>query len=215
MKMKDNFIIALACLCAISMYRSCDMKKRLELSNSEVLELIDYQSAMTVQINEQGREINKQKAIYLSEKSKNESLVDKIKKLESTISKYEVATRTVVREIKVPLLKTDTIYLNGDTLQKSPFRLEDSNFSISGYATSSELFIDSLWLEDKLTLQHKWERKNILSKKQYVIEAYNENPYVQIRGMNNYTFYEEKKWHERRGVNILVGFLIGSAINSR
>lgn len=215
MSVKDNFILALACFAAISMYRGCDLNKQLIGSEKEVLGLIGNQSGMSVKINEQGKEIAEQKALYLDERAKNETLFERIKKLESTVSNYTVNTKTVIERVKVPILKTDTVRENGEAFERHSFDYAEPYFSVSGYADKHSLFIDTLFVPSKLTLSHKWTKKNILAKKEYVVQASVDNPYVSVSGMNNYTFVEEKKWHEKRGVMLITGFMIGALVNSR
>ena len=71
------------------------------------------------------------------------------------------------------------------------FTKRDSNLFFKGYANSQNLFIDTLLIPNKMTLTHKWERKNFLAKKKYLVEVTNSNPYVSVVGLNNYTFVEE------------------------
>jgi hypothetical protein len=213
MKIKDNLILVLICFVAVSLYRGCDYKKQLIGSQKEVLELIEYQSDMSIKINEKGEEIAEQKALYLDEKAKNESLFERIKKLESTISNYTVSTETVIERVLVPIMKTDTIRENGEQFERHYFDYTEPYFSFSGHADKHSVFIDTLFVPSKMTLSHKWTKKNILSKKQYVIQSSIDNPYVNISGMSNYTFVEEKKWHEKRGFLLITGFIIGALAN--
>lgn len=215
MKIKDNLLLVLICFSAVSMYRGCDYKKELIGSQKEVLELIEYQSGMSIKIDEQGKETAQQQALYLDEKAKNESLFERIKKLESTISNYTVSTETVIERVLVPILKTDTIRENGEQFERHYFDYTEPYFSIIGYADKHSMFIDTLFVPSKITLSHKWTKKNILSKKQYVIQTSIDNPYVSVSGMSNYTFVEEKKWHEKRGFLFITGFVIGALANQR
>lgn len=192
-----------------SQFQSCNIKKDLLESQIESLSLLGVSQTMSQKISEQGLQISFQEAKYFDEKSKNEGLIERIAKLENTISEFNSETITIVDSVFIPINKIDTIYLGLDSIVNYHFTKRDSNLFFKGYANSQNLFIDTLLIPNKMTLTHKWERKNFLAKKKYLVEVTNSNPYVSVVGLNNYTFVEEKKWHEKRGVTIAFGLVAG------
>lgn len=170
---------------------------------------------MTQKINGQGQVIAVQKAQYFDEKTKSEGLIRRITSLENTLSNVTVVTNTVIDSVEIPYYKTDTIYAENGWILKHYFSKESDYFRIKGFATPSLVYLDSIVLPNSLSITHKWQRKNFLAKKEYIIEAVNSNPYVVATSMNNYTFVEEKKWYEKRGIAFVTGVFVGIAINRK
>lgn len=195
-----------------SQFKSCNIKKDLLQAQLENRELLIYGQQVSEKIGEQGQQIAFQEARYFDEKSKNETLLQRITRLESTISEFNSETITIVDSVFVPIEKIDTLYVGGQEFINYHFTKRDSNLFFKGFANSQSVFIDTLLIPNRMSLTHKWERKNFLAKKRYIVEVENSNTYVQVVGLNNYTFVEEKKWHEKRGVMVGLGFLAGFAV---
>jgi hypothetical protein len=202
-------LICAVLILALTQLKSCGLQARLTQLQKENKQLLLYGQQMSERINEQGEKISVQKAKYLSEKSKNETLLEKITKLEDTISEFTVTTKTIVDSIEIPVERIDTVYLNNSVLVNYHYVKNDENLYLSATSNRNELLIDTLSFYNTTTVAHKWERRNIFAKKQYIIQVNNSSPYIQTVGMSNYTFVEEKKWHEKRGVLISIGVLAG------
>tara|TARA_R110000751_G_C13762116_1_gene479316 strand:- start:247 stop:918 length:672 start_codon:yes stop_codon:yes gene_type:complete len=195
---------------AISLqFNSCGSKKELWGSQQANLRLIEQGQNMAITITEQGKETAFQEALYFSEKSKNESLIERITQLESVSSRVEATTVTRIDSIIIEVNRVDTLVLDGDSLTNHFFHKVDEHFSLSGHYNSRLIYIDSLLIPNRFVITHLWKRKNFLAKKEYLVEVENENPYVHTLGLNNYSFRESKKWHEKRGVMIGFGLVAG------
>jgi len=209
-----QIILLIAVIVALSSHlKSCNIKKTLLEAQFQNKQLLSQGQVLQSMVNEQGEQIDFQLAAYLDERSKNETLIERVTKLENTISEYKTTTITVVDSVFVEVQKVDTFFVGDELLVNYHFVKRDTNLFFKGFANKRELFIDSLALPNELTLSHKWRKDNFLAKKKYVIEVKNNNPYVQVIGLNNYTFYEEKKWHEKRGVLIGFGVVAGFLLN--
>lgn len=194
-------------------FRSCNIKKDLMQAQLENRELLVYGQKMSEKVGEQGQKIAFQEAKYFDEKSKNETLLQRITKLESTISEFHSETITIIDSVFVPYEKIDTTLIGSEIIINYHFTRSDSNLFLKGFANSERLFIDTLMIPNKMRLTHKWERKNYFAKKRYIVEVENSNPYVQVVGLQNYTFVEDKKWHEKRGVNFALGLVFGFLVS--
>ena len=148
--------------------------------------------------------------------------------LDSVAFMLEYANRRIAdltQAVTVPSITKDTVkVIIRDTVMIGtdkylPIVYRDEWASIQGTA---HLLVDSTKaiftlpelsysIENKVTLAWTTSKKNFLAADQYNLTIRQSNPYTTTGRVTNYTISQPKKWHEKRGVNLAAGFILGAA----
>jgi len=89
-------------------------------------------------------------------------------------------------------------------------RYSDSTYSLAQTIHKDKFVVDSLFVPNKTALVFGRKKAGFMKYDDFVDEN-NSNPLMLASNIKNYTFVPEKKWHEKRWVNMLFGAAAYSA----
>ncbi len=124
----------------------------------------------------------------------------------------DVNTVTIVKTIT----RIDTVnHYFTDSIEcvfHKDFTIDSPYYSIGGLLTQHSITFDRIQFPNEQYIVVGTQRKNILSRKQYVVTSTNSNPYIQTIGLQSYTIVPNKKpwqkWYVHVGIGVVAGFLI-------
>tara|TARA_Y100001970_G_scaffold224853_1_gene277273 strand:+ start:51 stop:710 length:660 start_codon:yes stop_codon:yes gene_type:complete len=154
----------------------------------------------------------RQEILLLNAKNEYHSLLRDFTSLKNTTAQTKVITRTQIDSVFIPVVSIDTLFVDGSSAPIYSFSDTSEFYSISGKVNSEFALIQDISFFNDITFSHRWERKNLLSKKTYFVEVKNTNPYVQIQGLQNYEIQDKKRiWETGKfwyGLGVATGIMI-------
>ena len=231
-----NKIITIICIVlAISLLFSVDscQYNKIENENNE-LKMDSYENEnqkFKSEINKLGSELTSQREIVISkdkeiekELLKNTNLkklnqqikIDFSTKLNNVKAEYESRVdNTITSIINDSLTGTsDTILLGMKFGTK--IKEETQWYNIVGKIDTNSFSFDTLDFRNRMVISVGTRRKNIFSKEEVFVEAYNENPFARVNSMNNIKINREKeKLIHKPIVKFVAGVITGGFLYSR
>ena len=182
-------------------------------------------------INDKGEKINEQEQLILSQKDAIAHKVLEIENLKKVKSQVIVRTNTIIDSVFIPFEDSwqnenqfDSLIGNIDTIKDyiyipKSFSLVDEHYSLFGNVIKSGVLIDSLRLDNALTLTIGMKSQGFLKKPKPIVLAKNSNPYFQTYSMQNVVIKNDLKWYDKKstwfGIGIVGGFIGGILINNK
>ena len=182
-------------------------------------------------INEKGEQINEQDQLILSQKDAIAHNVLQIENLKKVKSQVIVRTNTIIDSVFIPFDDSwqnenqfDSLIGTIDTIKDyiyipKSFSLIDEHYSLFGNVIKSGVLIDSLRLDNALTLTIGMKSQGFLKKPKPIVLAKNSNPYFQTYSMQNVVIKNDLKWYDKKstwlGIGIVGGFIGGILINNK
>ena len=194
---KENVWVPIAiCLLLLWGIEKLEHKKDVQDQFQTIMTLRDQKKVFEVALDEMGAQTAKQEVLLIESEQNYRELLADFQNLEKTKAQTRVVTKTSIDSIVVPVVTVDTVFVEKGWMPIYTFRDTSEFYSISGRVSSELALIDDISFPNNVTFSHRWERKNILSKKTYFVEVKNSNPYVQIQGIQNYQLEDEKRFWE-------------------
>lgn len=117
-------------------------------------------------------------------------------------------TSGLVRDENGVVIRRDSIAV------PTRFQLNEKWFNIDGYVRRDGLKIDSLSIPNKTTVTIGYEKSGFLNlSKNAVVKVKNENPYVNVSGLDNIVIKKKKKFWQNPLFHIGVGVVAGYYLN--
>tara|TARA_R100001509_G_scaffold136578_1_gene90437 strand:- start:20 stop:670 length:651 start_codon:yes stop_codon:yes gene_type:complete len=196
-QLKENVWVPIAiCLLLLWGIEKLEHKKDVQDQFQTIMTLRDQKKVFEVALDEMGAQTAKQEVLLIKSEQNYRELLADFHNLEKTKAQTRVVTKTSIDSIVVPVVTVDTVFVEKGWMPIYTFRDTSEFYSISGRVSSELALIDDISFPNNVTFSHRWERKNILSKKTYFVEVKNSNPYVQIQGIQNYQLEDEKRFWE-------------------
>ncbi len=153
-------------------------------------------------------------------------LLEMDKKMKSLQSQVKQKSEVQIVEKPVPFIPdgfADTTGLvrgeNGEVIRRDSiaiptrFKLSEKWFNIDGLVRKEGLLIDSLTIPNKTVVNVGYKKAGFLNLgKQAVVSVKNENPYVNVTGLDNVVIRNKKKIYQSPLFAIGVGILVGLKI---
>ena len=116
-------------------------------------------------------------------------------------------TSGLVRNEKGEVIRRDSIAV------PTRFKLDEKWFNIDGYVKKDGLKIDSLKIPNKTTLTLGYNKKGFLNLgKEAVVTLKNDNPYLEVTGMDNIVVKKRKKFWQTSlfqiGLGVVGGYVL-------
>ena len=196
-QLKENVWVPIAiCLLLLWGIEKLEHKKDVQDQFQTIMTLRDQKKVFEVALDEMGAQTAKQEVLLIESEQNYRELLADFQNLEKTKAQTRVVTKTSIDSIVVPVVTVDTVFVEKGWMPIYTFRDTSAFYYISGRVSSELALIDDISFPNNVTFSHRWERKNILSKKTYFVEVKNSNPYVQIQGIQNYQLEDEKRFWE-------------------
>ena len=196
-QLKENVWVPIAiCLLLLWGIEKLEHKKDVQDQFQTIMTLRDQKKVFEVALDEMGAQTAKQEVLLIESEQNYRELLADFQNLEKTKAQTRVVTKTSIDSIVIPVVTVDTVFVEKGWMPVYTFRDTSEFYSISGRVSSELALIDDISFPNNVTFSHRWERKNILSKKTYFVEVKNSNPYVQIQGIQNYQLEDEKRFWE-------------------
>jgi hypothetical protein len=150
-------------------------------------------------------------------------LLELEKSMKEVQSQVKQRSTTTIIEKQVPFIPdgyADTTGVvkneNGEVIRRdsiavpSRFKLNEKWFNIDGLVKKDGLIIDSLSIPNKTIVTVGYKKAGFLNlSKDAVVQVKNENPYVNVTGLDNVVIKKKKKIWENPLVHIGVGVVLG------
>jgi len=150
-------------------------------------------------------------------------LLELEKSMKEVQSQVKQRSTTTIIEKQVPFIPdgyVDTTGVvkneNGEVIRRdsiavpSRFKLNEKWFNIDGLVKKDGLIIDSLSIPNKTIVTIGYKKAGFLNlSKDAVVQVKNENPYVNVTGLDNVVIKKKKKIWENPLVHIGVGVVLG------
>lgn len=209
-QMKDNKAVVIAiCLFLLWGIEKIEHTQDVKDQFNTIMTLQNQKERFEVELDELGAQTAKQEILLIESEKNYAQLLQDFQSLENTKSQTRVITKTSIDSIIVPVTSVDTIYIDKGWMPIYSFQDTSKFYSIEGRVSPEFALIDDISFPNEVTFSHRWERKNILSKKTYFVEVKNSNPYVRIQGIQNYQLEDEKKFWEQGKFWFAVGLGAG------
>ena len=153
-------------------------------------------------------------------------LIEMDRKMKSLQSQVRQQSQVQIVEKPVPFIPdgfADTTGLvrneQGDVIRRDSiavptrFKLSEKWFNIDGLVKKDGLLIDTLTIPNKTVVNVGYKKAGFLNLgKQAVVSVKNENPYVNVTGLDNVVIRNKKKFWQSPLFGIGVGILVGLKI---
>jgi hypothetical protein len=153
-------------------------------------------------------------------------LLEMDKKMKSLQSQVKQKSEVQIVEKSVPFIPdgfADTTGLvrgeNGEIVRRdsvavgTQFKIAEKWVMLKGYVQKSGIMIDTLTIPNKTVVNVGYKKAGFLNLgKQAVVSVKNENPYVNVTGLDNVVIRNKKKFYQSPLFAIGVGVLVGLKI---
>lgn len=226
-KIKNILIAALLIIAALFFFRSCNADREMNNLISQLSEYKLKEKSFETKRLADSSTITTQTQTILSQSEAIKlgmiELNDKMKKVQAQVKQK---SEVVVVEKQVPYIPdgwADTTGLvkdeQGNIIRKDSiavpqkFKLDEKWFSVEGYIRKSGMLIDSLKIPNKTTMTIGYRKTGFLNiNKEAVVQIKNDNPYIQITGMDNVVIKNKRPFWKSPVFTILVGVAVGYSL---
>jgi hypothetical protein len=186
--------------------------KRVELSafQQQISKLRLSGQAFTQTITKDKKTIAEQEQVILAQREAIRLNLFDIERYKNAKGQIRIVTETKIDSVFVPYFKTDTIYINSKTpFVVKHFSVENDNYSINGKTQPTGILLDSISFNNAMKITIADKPNGLFRKSTPIVSVEYDNPYVQIKEMQNVIIKDEKKWFHRRGTWFGVGIGMG------
>ena len=216
MKIDAKTLILLGVIAVLCFFwfDSCQARKTAEQQSED---LASYKDTAMVYKARNGDLISYNKAIEISEK-RFTAIRDSMKKEFKNLKIKNITSHTKV----ITVYQIDTVRQTfTDTLPcaefTKPFTIDSLHYSLSGEITKRDITFNSISIPNNQSITVGTKRNGLFKKNEYIVALQNSNPYVNVTGIQSYTFKPDIKWYERGwvkfGAGVAVGGFIGLQLN--
>lgn len=198
---KDILIVFLAVMLIVIGYKSCQNESLLREQSIDILDYKSNNQIISKTIDDKNREITEVKSLVIQQSEIISKHLKEIQKLKSLDAKIVFETKTLYDSIKITM--TDTLIINSlDTISARKVNYKDKWLLINGFTYNDTLFFDSLIVDNKYSIEIG-DVRNGLFKKKKVAYIVNENPYSKTTMAQSFIIKDDKKWYQKKGVQML------------
>jgi hypothetical protein len=208
----------------VLLWRSCESERD---RSKLISQLGDYrlkEKVFNVERLKDSSTLATQSQTILSQKEAIElGLLELEKSMKEVQSQVKQKSTTTIIEKQVPFIPdgyVDTIGIvrgdNGEVVRRDSiavptrFKLNEKWFNVDGLVKKDGLVIDSLTIPNKTIVTVGYKKAGFLNlSKDAVVQVKNENPYVNVTGLDNVVIKKKKKIWENPLVHIGVGVVLG------
>jgi hypothetical protein len=187
------------------------MREENEMADESLMLIIENQRLNQINIKKDRDLKNFKDSVYESMQVIISNEVAKKLSVEKTLGvdkpRIIVQTRIVTKIDSFFVETKDTIKVSEDL--NLPFETKTDYYTISGKVRKNGVLFDSLYFPSKLTWSLGTDKKGFFKPKESVVRVSSNNPYVNIKGMDNFVVKNEKKWYQSGGFWVGAGFLSG------
>ena len=224
-------LVVLFVMLLLLVWKGCNINSQLSAYKIQMQKFELGEQKFITTINDKGEKVNEQEQLILSQKDAIAHNVLEIENLKKVQSQVIVRTNTIIDSVFIPFdnswqneIQFDSLIVTIDTLKEyiyvpKSFSLIDEHYSLFGNVNKSGVLIDSLRLDNALTLTIGMKSQGLLKKPKPIVLAKNSNPYFQTYSMQNVIIKNELKWYDKKstwfGIGIVGGFIGGILINNK
>jgi hypothetical protein len=208
----------------VLLWRSCESERD---RSKLISQLVDYrlkEKVFNVERLKDSSTLATQSQTILSQKEAIElGLLELEKSMKEVQSQVKQKSTTTIIEKQVPFIPdgyVDTIGIvrgdNGEVVRRDSiavptrFKLNEKWFNVDGLVKKDGLVIDSLTIPNKTIVTVGYKKAGFLNlSKDAVVQVKNENPYVNVTGLDNIVIKKKKKIWQNPLVHIGVGVVLG------
>jgi|694.fasta_scaffold95078_2 hypothetical protein len=208
----------------VLLWRSCESERD---RSKLISQLGDYrlkEKVFNVERLKDSSTLATQSQTILSQKEAIElGLLELEKSMKEVQSQVKQKSTTTIIEKQVPFIPdgyVDTIGIvrgdNGEVVRRDSiavptrFKLNEKWFNVDGLVKKDGLVIDSLTIPNKTIVTVGYKKAGFLNlSKDAVVQVKNENPYVNVTGLDNIVIKKKKKIWQNPLVHIGVGVVLG------
>jgi hypothetical protein len=208
----------------VLLWRSCESERD---RSKLISQLGDYrlkEKVFNVERLKDSSTLATQSQTILSQKEAIElGLLELEKSMKEVQSQVKQKSTTTIIEKQVPFIPdgyVDTIGIvrgdNGEVVRRDSiavptrFKLNEKWFNVDGLVKKDGLIIDSLSIPNKTIVTIGYKKAGFLNlSKDAVVQVKNENPYVNVTGLDNIVIKKKKKIWQNPLVHIGVGVVLG------
>ena len=216
--------IVLAIIILVLLWRGCEQERDRSKLISELGEYRLKEKVFNVERLKDSSTLATQSQTILSQKEAIElGLLELEKSIKEVQSQVKQKSTTTIIEKQVPFIPdgyadTSGIVRNesGDVIRRDSiavpirFKLNEKWFNIDGLVKRDGLVIDSLTIPNKTIVTIGYKKAGFLNlSKDAVVQVKNENPYVNVTGLDNIVIKKKKKIWQNPLVHIGVGVVLG------
>ncbi len=221
-------LVVLIVAILLLVWKSCSVQSQLSAYKEQMQKFELGEQKFLTTINEKGQTINEQEQLILSQKDAIAHNVLEIENLKKVQSQVIVKTNTIIDSVFIPFddswqdeNKFDNI-VHIDTIRQfiyvpKKFSLIDEHYSLFGNVNKSGVLIDSLRLQNSLTLTIGMKSQGFLKKPKPIVLAKNSNPFFETYSMQNVIIRNDLKWYDKKStwfsIGVIGGFVGGILIN--
>jgi hypothetical protein len=208
----------------VLLWRSCESERD---RSKLISQLGDYrlkEKVFNVERLKDSSTLATQSQTILSQKEAIElGLLELEKSMKEVQSQVKQKSTTTIIEKQVPFIPdgyVDTIGIvrgdNGEVVRRDSiavptrFKLNEKWFNVDGLVKKDGLVIDSLTIPNKTIVTVGYKKAGFLNlSKDAIVQVKNENPYVNVTGLDNIVIKKKKKIWQNPLVHIGVGVVLG------
>jgi hypothetical protein len=223
-KLNRVIYVLLFIVIIVLLWRSCESERD---RSKLISQLGDYrlkEKVFNVERLKDSSTLATQSQTILSQKEAIElGLLELEKSMKEVQSQVKQKSTTTIIEKQVPFIPdgyVDTIGIvrgdNGEVVRRDSiavptrFKLNEKWFNVDGLVKKDGLVIDSLTIPNKTIVTVGYKKAGFLNlSKDAVVQVKNENPYVNVTGLDNIVIKKKKKIWQNPLVHIGVGVVLG------
>jgi hypothetical protein len=225
MKKVNRFIyVLLFIVIIVLLWRSCESERDRSKLVSQLGEYKFKEKVFEVQRLKDSSTLATQTQTIMTQKDAiSMGLLELEKSMKEVQSQVKQKSTTTIIEKQVPFIPdgyADTTGVvkneNGEVIRRdsvavpSRFKLNEKWFNVDGYVKKDGLIIDSLSIPNKTIVTIGYKKAGFLNlSKDAVVQVKNENPYVNVTGLDNIVIKKKKKVWQNPLVQIGVGVVLG------
>ena len=223
-KLNRVIYVLLFIVIIVLLWRSCESERD---RSKLISQLGDYrlkEKVFNVERLKDSSTLATQSQTILSQKEAIElGLLELEKSMKEVQSQVKQKSTTTIIEKQVPFIPdgyVDTIGIvrgdNGEVVRRDSiavptrFKLNEKWFNVDGLVKKDGLVIDSLTIPNKTIVTVGYKKAGFLNlSKDAIVQVKNENPYVNVTGLDNIVIKKKKKIWQNPLVHIGVGVVLG------
>lgn len=229
MKKFNRFVyIVLAIIILVLLWRGCEQERDRSKLISELGEYRLKEKVFEVQRLKDSSTLATQTQTIMTQKEAiSLGLLELEKTMKEVQSQVKQKSTTTIIEKQVPFIPdgyADTIGIVrneiGEVIRRDSiavptrFKLNEKWFNIDGLVKRDGLVIDSLTIPNKTIVTIGYKKTGFLNlSKDAVVQVKNENPYVNVTGLDNIVIKKKKKIWQNPLLHVGLGVVLGYYIN--
>lgn len=223
-KINRIIYLLLAIIIIVLLWRGCEGERDRSKLISQLGEYKMKEKVFDVQRQKDSSTLATQSQTIMSQKEAIElGLLELEKTMKEVQSQVKQKSTTTIIEKQVPFIPSgyaDTTGIvrdeSGEVIRRDSiavptrFKLSEKWFNIDGYVKKDGLTIDTLNIPNKTIVTVGYKKAGFLNlSKDAVVQVKNENPYVNVTGLDNIVIKKKKKIWQNPLVHVGVGVVLG------